>query len=73
MGAVAPKPRRAYETEKILSGKRVSPEILAACCAQVQKETDPLTDIRATAEYRKSMTPVLLKRLIQQTLGVEGQ
>jgi carbon-monoxide dehydrogenase medium subunit len=73
LGAVAPKPRRAYETEKILSGKKVSPEIIAACCAQVQKETDPLTDIRATAEYRRSMTPVLLKRLIQQTLGVEGQ
>jgi len=73
LGSVAPKPRRAYETEKILRGKRISPEIIAACCAQVQKETNPLTDIRATAEYRKSMTPVLLKRLIQQTLGVENQ
>ncbi len=73
LGAVAPTPRRAYETEKILTGKRASPEVIAACCARVPEETKPITDIRATAEYRKSMTPVLLKRLIEQTLGVESQ
>ena len=73
LGAVAPKPRRAYETEKILMGERVSAEVIAACCARVAEETNPVTDIRATAEYRKSITPVLLKRLIQQTLGVESQ
>ena len=73
LGAVAPKPRRAYETEKILTGKRMSTEVIATCLAQIPMETNPVTDIRATAEYRRSMTSVLLKRLIQQTLGVESQ
>jgi carbon-monoxide dehydrogenase medium subunit len=66
LGAVAPKPVRAYEVERILEGKEITEKVIGACCDHVQKEIHPITDIRASAEYRRQMTSVLLRRLIQE-------
>jgi CO/xanthine dehydrogenase FAD-binding subunit len=66
LGAVAPTPIRAYRTEKILADKKVSKELVDACCDEVVKEVSPITDIRASAEYRREMASVLLKRVIRQ-------
>lgn len=66
LGAVAPKPVRAYGVEKMLEGKEVTEKLIEACCEDVQKEINPLTDIRASAEYRRQMSSVLLRRLIKE-------
>jgi len=66
LGAVAPTPRRAYGVENLLEGQTVTEELIDQCCEAVQKEIQPITDVRATAEYRRSMASVLLKRLLQQ-------
>lgn len=66
LGAVAPKPIRAYQTEKMLVDEEVTKKLIDSCCQEIEKEVHPITDIRASAEYRKSIASVLLKRLIQQ-------
>ena len=64
-GAVAPRPIRAYGIEEMLVGKAITEELVEACCERVQKEISPITDIRATAEYRRSMASVLLRRMME--------
>jgi carbon-monoxide dehydrogenase medium subunit len=71
LGAVAPKPVRAYGVEKMLEGEEITEKLIRACSENVQKEIHPITDIRASAEYRRAMTAVLLKRLIQGIIQTE--
>ena len=66
LGAVAPTPRRARGVEILLVGQAVTEELIDRCCEAIQDEIQPITDVRATAEYRRSMASVLLKRLLQQ-------
>lgn len=66
LGAVAAKPIRAYRTEEMLVGEEITKQLIEACCGAITKEISPITDIRASAEYRRSMTSVLLGRLIRQ-------
>jgi CO/xanthine dehydrogenase FAD-binding subunit len=67
-GAVAPKPIRVYRIEGMLTDREITEELIEACCEKVGKEISPITDIRASAEYRRSMASVLLRRALQQIL-----
>ncbi len=69
LGAVAPTPMRAYETEAMLHGKDVTQDLVEACCRTLEREVHPISDVRASAEYRRSMASVLLKRLLQELLS----
>lgn len=66
LGAVAPKPVRAYGVERILEGKAITERLIETCCEDVQKKINPITDIRASAEYRRQMSSVLLRRLLRE-------
>lgn len=68
-GAVAPKPIRAYRVEELLSGKTIDSKAIDECAAIVEAEISPISDIRASAEYRRLVVPVLLKRAIQEALA----
>lgn len=68
LGAVASKPVRAYGVEEKLTGREVSKELVEACCEQVKQEINPITDIRASAQYRSSMASALLRRMIDKTV-----
>ena len=68
LGSVAPKPIRAYLVEKMLEGKEVDREVLEACSAAIREEISPISDIRASAEYRRLVVPVLLKRAVDEAL-----
>ncbi len=69
LGAVAPTPMRAYETEAMLHGKGITQDLVEACCRTLEREVRPISDVRASAEYRRSMASVLLKRLLQELLS----
>jgi carbon-monoxide dehydrogenase medium subunit len=66
LGAVAPKPLRAYGVEEMLEGEEITENLIGACCEHVQREINPITDIRASAEYRRQMSSVLLRRLLRE-------
>jgi carbon-monoxide dehydrogenase medium subunit len=67
---VAPAPIRAYRTEEMLEGKEITQELVEICFKEVSKEVSPISDIRASAEYRREMASVLLKRLIQKIVSM---
>jgi len=69
LGAVAPKPIRAYRVEGSLEGREIDPHVIDECSECVTEEISPISDIRATAEYRKLTTSVLLRRAVQEALS----
>jgi len=69
LGAIAPTPIRAYRTEDLLMEKQITNELIEECCKRVEQEVHPITDIRASAEYRREMTSVLLGRAILKILS----
>lgn len=68
-GAVAPTPIRAYEIESFLTGKEITKESLDQACALVEKNIKPITDIRASKEYRLQLSKVLMKRAIDYLIN----
>ncbi len=71
LGAVSPTPIRVYRLEKNLEGKEIDQKIIQECSVILKEETSPISDIRASAEYRKLATSVLFKRAIQGALNGE--
>jgi CO/xanthine dehydrogenase FAD-binding subunit len=68
LGAVAPTPIRAIEAERILSRQKVTKELIERAALKASEESMPVDDHRASAEYRKMMVEVLVKRGIHQCL-----
>ncbi|MGB9358599.1 MAG: xanthine dehydrogenase family protein subunit M [Acidimicrobiia bacterium] len=61
-GAVAPTPIRSPRIEGALNGKALDAALVAEVVAMVDGEISPITDMRASAEYRTRMTEVMLER-----------
>ena len=64
-GAVAPTPIRMHRIEAMLEGRDVDLKLLDSASQLVAGEIAPITDIRATAEYRTHMCHVMLRRGLQ--------
>jgi carbon-monoxide dehydrogenase medium subunit len=58
MGAVAPTPLRARKAEALLIGQQISEELIQEVAIMAADESRPITDQRATMEYRKEMIKV---------------
>lgn len=69
LGAVGPIPLRAVRAEKLLINQRITPALLAEVEREVQEEIRPITDWRATEDYRRRMSGVLVRRAIAALLG----
>ncbi len=69
MGSVAPKPIRAFEAEKILLGKKLTITDIAKAAEVAASESNPISDIRGSAEYRRRMVSVLTRRLLTDLAG----
>jgi carbon-monoxide dehydrogenase medium subunit len=61
-GAVGPTPRRATSIEQLLDGHPLDAHKIAAVQHLVASEISPITDLRATKEYREHMCRVMLER-----------
>lgn len=68
-GSLAPTPRRAYKTEEYLKGKKITEKVIADVQEIITQEISPITDIRATKEYRTYMSKVMIKRAIEKTIS----
>ena len=69
LGSVAPTPIRARTAEAVLEGREPSMGLVEEAASRAREETRPITDVRASAEYRKEMSFVLVRRLILDLLG----
>jgi carbon-monoxide dehydrogenase medium subunit len=61
-GAVGPVPSRAHEIESLLSGSALTDELIAEAQSLVPGAISPITDMRATKEYRARICEVMLER-----------
>lgn len=68
MGAVGPVPLRARGAESLLIGKAPGKEIVEQASRLAMEESMPVDDIRASADYRKRMVGVLVKRSLETSL-----
>jgi CO/xanthine dehydrogenase FAD-binding subunit len=64
MGAVAPTPMRASACEELLQGRVLDDELIAQVGIRAAEEIKPITDVRASVEYRKVLAEVLTKRAL---------
>jgi CO/xanthine dehydrogenase FAD-binding subunit len=68
LGAVAPTPIRARRAEEMIRGQKLSYEVVERAAQIAAGECRPISDHRASEEYRCRMVEVLTKRAIQQAL-----
>jgi len=72
LGTVAPVPMRAARTEAILIGSELSSESIARAASEAHEECRPITDFRATADYKRRIVEVLTRRALE-TLANERE
>jgi len=69
LATAAPTPIRAREAEKVLAGKAPDHEVIASAAQTALEACSPRTSWRTTAEYRRDLIPVLVKRAIRAALN----
>ncbi len=69
LGAVAPTPIRAYKAEQLLKGQKLTPQLFAEAAAVAATETSPISDLRASADYRRKISVVLVRRALEIALA----
>ncbi|MBW2031328.1 MAG: xanthine dehydrogenase family protein subunit M [Deltaproteobacteria bacterium] len=70
LGAVAPTPMRAKKAEEILQGEVIDEKVISRAAKAASEESRPIDDHRASAEYRKIMVDVLVRRGILQVMNL---
>ena len=65
LGAVAPKVIRAVQAEAFLEGRPITPENMAEAGRVAVNDAKPISDFRASAEYRRHLVAVLTKRALE--------
>lgn len=69
LGSVAPIPLRCVQTEAVLRGQLVSPDLIRAGQEQLAREIQPIDDMRSTAAYRSRVAQNLLAAFLAQSAG----
>ena len=65
IGAVAPTPLFVREAGDALAGQPVSDEAIRRAADLARDAARPISDMRGTAEYRKHLTSVLTRRVVE--------
>lgn len=73
LSSVAPTPLRARAAEAWLRGRPPSEENLAEAAQLAAEETRPVTDVRASASYRRSLARVLALRTLRDAVSLAQQ
>ena len=68
LGSVAPRPMRVFEAENLLLGKKPDEELIQKAAQMAFEASSPISDLRATAGYRRKMVKVLVARLLREVL-----
>lgn len=65
-GAVAPTPVRLPKTEALLSGKKLTAELIDEAAKLARTEVSPISDVRASKEYRLDVVEVIVRRSLTE-------
>ncbi|WP_210547080.1 xanthine dehydrogenase small subunit [Rhodoferax sp. PAMC 29310] len=72
VGGVAATPVRAVQTEAALTGQPWNPATVAQATATLRAEFSPISDMRASADYRVQVLGNLLQRFWLESQGATG-
>lgn len=73
LGAVGPKPFRAKRAERKLKGKQITEALMREAAHTAAQECSPITDVRASEEYRLEMVKELTFRAIRDCVSATEQ
>ncbi len=68
LGGVAPTPFRAVNAEEIILGNPLTDDIIAKAGKAASEHARPLSDVHGSADYRRKMVEVFVKRALLQVL-----
>lgn len=63
-GAVAPLPLRLGRVESILEGQRMTTDLVAQARQLASESVEPISDVRASADYRRHLVGVYVERAL---------
>jgi carbon-monoxide dehydrogenase medium subunit len=69
LGAAAATPLRATTVEAALQGQPPTPDVIRAAAALVAEAVDPSDDFRGSADYKRDMAVVFVRRALTQALA----
>jgi CO/xanthine dehydrogenase FAD-binding subunit len=69
LGSVAPVPIRAPRTEAVLEGASPASAVAARAGATLAAEISPIDDVRSTADYRRTVSGRILRRIVVDAGG----
>lgn len=70
LGAVAPTPILARRSSSAIEGNRVDGASIEKIASLAREESSPISDVRASAEYRKHLVYLLTQRVLSKVAGV---
>jgi len=73
LASVAPTPVRAFHAESVLTGNRPSKLLIEEAAQNAVLDSNPISDVRGTAEYRKNLVKVLTSRTLTNCFESLGQ
>lgn len=69
IGSVAPTVIRAPQTERLLTGAKLTSELTEQARQMIAQEIAPITDLRSTEHYRRTVTGNVLLKFLRQLSG----
>lgn len=73
LGSVAPKIIHASAAEQYLAGKQLSEEVIEEAARRAMDAATPIDDIRGSADYRRYMVEVCVRRSLKRIAAGEQQ
>lgn len=72
VGSVSPVPYRAVEAERMLVGDKPDQETLRRAAEAAAERAQPTSDLRGSAEYKRWLTGVMVRRALEEALNRAG-
>lgn len=69
-GSVAPTPIRLTTAEEFLKDKEINNKLVEEAMDRVREEVEPISDIRASEEYRRYISGILFKRAFEKLINL---
>ena len=72
LGAVAPTAMRVETAEQLMTGRVLDAALVSEAAGEVSRAVSPISDVRASAEYRREMSAVLTARALKECAAHAG-
>lgn len=70
---VGPTPLRVVDAERVVVGERPSAAVVAAAASAASASIDPRTDLHGSAEYRRHLAAVMVRRALDEAVTNSGR